>query len=79
MVNNAIHTLNTHFVKPFDPSLDSDNCIMLFLVLQYAPEYQTVCLILRKMENYLNLNLILEWFIFKPFRSVNEGGCVYAF
>ena len=24
MVNNVIHTLNTHFVNPFDPSLAND-------------------------------------------------------
>ena len=30
MVNNVIHMLNTHFVNPFDPSLDSDKLYNVF-------------------------------------------------
>ena len=56
MVNNVIHTLNTHFVNPFDPSLAGDK---LYYVVSGAPVCSSIsnCLLnsqkngkLRKLE-----------------------------
>ena len=55
MVNNVMHTLKTHFVNPFDSSLDSDK---LYNVVSNTPVISsislTVYLIPRKVESCVN-------------------------